>query len=115
MSRIRSITALTLALALVSVPIAFAAHAATTGTESKASGKSMFGLGKHHPKVDLNSATREELIALPGVGEAIADKIIAARPLKSKDDLLSKNIVTKAEYSKISSRIIAKQPMAASK
>jgi DNA uptake protein ComE-like DNA-binding protein len=115
MSRIRSMTALAIALALLSVPAAFARTSPATGSETKASSKGMLGLYKHHPKVDLNSASREELEKLPGVGEAIADKIIAARPLKSKDELMSKNIVTKAEYSKLSSRVIARQPMAASK
>ena len=60
------------------------------------------------PKVDLNSASREELMKLPGVNEATADKIIAARPLKSKSDLTSKNLVTKAEYNKLASHVIVK-------
>ena len=63
------------------------------------------------PKVDLNSATREELVKLPGIGEATADKIIAARPFKMKSELMSKGLVTKAQYSKLASHVIAKQEM----
>lgn len=64
---------------------------------------------KSAPKVDLNSATREQLMALPGIGDAIADKIIAARPFKMKSDLLSKGLVNKAQYAKLAPHVIAKQ------
>ena len=64
--------------------------------------------GAKHELVDLNSATREQLMSVPGIGDTYADKIIAARPYKSKAELKSKNIVPAATYSKIASHLIAK-------
>ena len=59
--------------------------------------------------VDLNSASKTQLIGLPGIGEAHAQKIIDGRPYRQKSDLVRRNIISEKTYELIADKVIARQ------
>jgi competence protein ComEA len=65
------------------------------------------GMGKDHKALNINSASRDELLTLPGLSQREADRIIASRPYDNAHDLVSRRIISRSEYDQISDRIIA--------
>ncbi len=59
--------------------------------------------------LDINSATEEQLMTLPGIDNASAKKIIEGRPYAKKNQLVSKKILPNATYEGLKDKIIAKQ------
>ena len=82
---------------------------AQSGTSGKSASSQSSMASQATNLVDINSATKDQLSALPGIGDKYSDKIIAGRPYANKSQLVSKKIIPQATYNKISGMIVAKQ------
>jgi competence protein ComEA len=60
------------------------------------------------PLIDLNSASRDDLMTLEGIGEVRADAIIRARPFKAKTELVERRLIPEALYDKIADKVMAR-------
>ena len=109
-----SFAAAALTLGLLAATPSIAQTTQPVGTGKMAPGAKMAPAEKMAPApkaelIDINSATAAELDALPGIGKAYSEKIIAGRPYKGKDELVQKKIVPQKTYDGIKDKIIAKQ------
>jgi len=59
--------------------------------------------------IDLNKCSKDDLLTLPGISKETADRVLAARPYDDTHELVSRRLVSEAEYQKIEGKVTATQ------
>lgn len=105
---------LTLLLAISLASVFVAAQGSEPGSKPEAMATpAQMAKASAADKLDINTATKDQLKALPGIDDVYSQKIIDGRPYRTKLDLVHKKIIPQATYEKVRELIIAKQPKAA--
>jgi competence protein ComEA len=84
-------------------------HPVLAQPKSEPAAKSDKGASTKKEPLDINTASGDQLKALPGIGDAYAKKIVEGRPYERKDELVQKKIVPQGTYDKIKDHVIVKQ------
>jgi DNA uptake protein ComE-like DNA-binding protein len=61
-------------------------------------------------KVDINTATPDQLKAIPGIGDAYSKRIVDGRPYTAKNQLVSRGILPQGVYDKVKDQVVATKP-----
>lgn len=83
------------------------ATANTTKTAASDVKSGVTGKSKAADKIDINTATKDQLDSLPGIGAAYSQKIVDGRPYTAKNDLVRRSIIPQSTYDGIKDQIIA--------